>query len=37
MRSFCGDDTGVIFQAPDGITPNIRNAQCDDPRFKALK
>ena len=37
MRSFCGDDTGVIFLAPDGITPNIRNAQCDDPRFKALK
>jgi hypothetical protein len=37
MRSFCGDDTGVIFQAPDGITPNIRNAQCDDPRFTALK
>jgi hypothetical protein len=37
MRSFCADDTGVIFQAPDGITPSIRNAQCDDPRFKALK
>jgi len=36
-RSFCSDDTGVVFQAPNGITPNIRSGRCDDPRFAALK
>jgi hypothetical protein len=36
-RSFCADETGVIFQAPKGITPNIRDGHCDDPRFVPYK
>lgn len=37
-RSFCGDSTGQVFEAPKGITPNIRDGQCDgDPRFAPLK
>jgi hypothetical protein len=36
-RSFCGDDTGVIVQAPNGITPIVRDGHCDDPRFTPLK
>lgn len=36
-RSFCGDDTGVIWQAPNGITPTVRDGRCDDPRFTVLK
>jgi hypothetical protein len=33
-RSFCGDDTGVVWQAPCGITPNVRDGRCDDPRLQ---
>jgi len=37
-RSFCGDATGELFIAPNGIAPNIRDGQCDeDPRFKPAK
>jgi hypothetical protein len=36
-RSFCADDTGVVQQAPNGITPNVRDGRCDDPRFAPLK
>ena len=36
-RSFCADDTGAVFHAPNGITPNIRDGRCDDPRFVPIK
>ena len=37
LRSFCVDDTGVIVQAPKGITPTVRDGHCDDARFTPLK
>jgi len=37
LNSLCADDTGDIFAAPAGITPNIRDGHCDDPRFRAFK
>ena len=37
LRSFCADDTGVIYQAPAGIFPNVRDGHCDDPRLVPLK
>jgi len=36
-RSFCADETGVILQAPKGVTPNIRDGHCDDPRCAPYK
>jgi hypothetical protein len=38
QRSFCGDATGQLFEAPNRIDPKIRNGQCDeDPRFTPVK